>query len=163
MTHTEKILVSLRRVRSRGACTMELFNEWHIMRVPARIYDLRQAGHVIAKRRCREHRGCARYILVELRERSTDAEIEALQVAAAEAHAEELVARRDDPPEPGEPPDEAYPETPPDEPETAFHTSAVWGDEPAGDGIVDAPGSTDWDYVDHIYESDRDRELEERR
>lgn len=122
MTHNEKILLSLRRVGSRGACTEELTNEWHIRRVAARIHDLRtKQGHVIAKQRCRDH-GDARYVLVEVRPRQTYAEEPDYDFDGIYADMKE---RANDPPDP---------EPPADEPEDAFHTSAVWGDDGADFG-----------------------------
>ncbi len=124
MNHKEKILISLRRVGSRGACTVELFNEWHIMRVPARIYDLKRGGHVIAKRRCDEHND-ARYQIVELGHAAMLAEAEASDPGNYDEVYADMRERANDEPDP-EPPGEDVEDT--------FHTSVVWPDDEADFG-----------------------------
>ena len=135
MTHNEKILTSLRRAGSLGACTEELTNEWHIRRIGARIYDLRhKQGKVIAKLKCKEH-GDARYVLMtwkrEQQPIEPDYDADAAERRELERH-----------PEP-EPPDEVYggpplhDEPPVDDVEDTFHTSAVWEDD-GGDAVRDS-------------------------
>ncbi len=115
MTHKEKILTSLRRQGSSGACTEELTNEWHIRRVGARIYDLKADGKVIAKRKCKVH-GDARYVLVtpvsETASRFLDQDFDAIYA--------DMKERANDEPDP---------EPPADDVEDTFHTSVVWEDD----------------------------------
>jgi hypothetical protein len=113
MTHKEKILTSLRRAGSLGACTEELTNEWHIRRVGARIMDLRNDNKAIATLKCKDH-GDARYVLVAWRREQTPIEPD---YDALAAERKELSQH---------PPD---PEPPADDVEDTFHTSAVWEDD----------------------------------
>ena len=120
MTHKEKILTSLRRAGSLGACTEELTNEWHIRRVGARIYDLKADGKVIAKLKCKEH-GDARYVLVTWRW-----EQEPIEPDYDGIHAD-MKERANDEPDP---------EPPADDVEDTFHTSAIWGDSLDGEDFL---------------------------
>ena len=124
MTHKEKILTSLRRAGSLGACTEELTNEWHIRRVGARIYDLKADGKVIAKLKCKEH-GDARYVLVTWREATRYNQGFEPDYDALAAEAKELV---------DEGPDQ---EPPVDDVEDTFHASAQWEDD-GGDAVRDS-------------------------
>ena len=125
MTHNEKILLSLRRAGSLGACTEELTNEWHIRRVGARIHDLRKVdGKVIATLKCKEH-GDARYVLVTWKREQTPIEPDYDGLAAERRKLER---------ESG-PPEEMYVE-PGDDVEDTFHTSAIWGDSLDGEDFL---------------------------
>ena len=122
MTHNEKILLSLRRAGSLGACTEELTNEWHIRRVGARIHDLRKVdGKVIARLKCKEH-GDARYVLVTWKREQTPIEPDYDGIHA------DMKERANDEPDP---------EPPADDVEDSFHTSAQWEDD-GGDAVRDS-------------------------
>ncbi len=175
-THKEKILLSLRRTGSSGACTEELTEEWHIRRVAARIKDLRNDGKVIATQRCKDHRD-ARYVLVSWR--WEQAPISEPDYDGIYADMKERANDEPDPEppdtvrailvddghgpitvlyEPPEPPDELYggaalaDEPPGDDVEDTFHTSARWEDDPAR-------GSAAWedDGGDHGHDSEVDQ------
>ena len=121
-THNEKILLSLRRAGSLGACTEELTNEWHIRRVGARIHDLRKKqGKVIAKLKCQVH-GDARYVLVTWKREQTPIEPDYDGIHA------DMKERANDEPDP---------EPPVDDVEDSFHTSTQWEDD-GGDAVHDS-------------------------
>ena len=125
MTHNEKILLSLQRAGSLGACTEELTNEWHIRRVGARIHDLRKKqGKVIAKLKCQVH-GDARYVLVTWREATRYNQ--GFEPDYDGIHAD-MKERANDEPDP---------EPPADDVEDTFHASAQWEDD-GGDAVRDS-------------------------
>lgn len=61
MTHKQLILEALQRHRSDGVCVVEIYNSHRIMRVAARIWDLRSDGHQIDTMDCQDCTGDSRH------------------------------------------------------------------------------------------------------